>query len=212
VRTVPVFLIVAWLGMLPRSPAGEADDPSREVREAASGKESFADRFRKGSRDAALSLGVGFGTRAVGNTEQHDLTLAAAELGWVVRDRSHDDGSRIGSWEVVGVLFGGAERNLTREEVVGGAALLRFNVATRGSWVPFVNAGAGIAYTEIRGTDLSTDFQFTVQAGGGAHRRVAEKLALTLQYRWVHLSNADLEKPNNGVDSSTLFVGLTWLR
>jgi len=62
----------------------------------------------------------------------------------------------------------------------------------------------------IRNGDLGTTFEFNLQAGAGTHFFVQKDLALTFQYRFIHLSNAGMEFPNLGVNTSTFLLGFSW--
>ena len=75
--------------------------------------------------------------------------------------------------------------------------------------MPFENIGAGALPTDIRGGDLSATFQFSVQREAGLHLFLCDNLALTIEYRFVHLSNGGIAVPNQGVDTSTALAGLT---
>ena len=88
--------------------------------------------------------------------------------------------------------------------------MLRYDFATRSKWVPFVDFGAGATATGIRNGDLSTIFEFNLQAGLGTHFFLRNDLALTFQYRFIHLSNAGIEFPNVGVNTSNFLLGLSW--
>jgi opacity protein-like surface antigen len=93
----------------------------------------------------------------------------------------------------------------------GVTPLLRYNFATGSGWMPFVDFGAGVTYTDIGRPNLSTRFQFNDQAGLGAHCFLRQDVAVTVQYRFVHLSNAGMKEPNLGVDAHVFSVGVTRL-
>jgi lipid A 3-O-deacylase len=64
--------------------------------------------------------------------------------------------------------------------------------------VPYVEAGIGVALlsdNQIDGRNLSTAFQFEDRIGVGLR---SDKLDLHVRY--MHYSNADISKPNDGVD------------
>jgi hypothetical protein len=77
-------------------------------------------------------------------------------------------------------------------------------------WVPFVEAGAGLSYTDISRPDLSTNFEFNVQVGTGIGYFFSNNTALTFQARFLHVSNAGIEDPNYGVNTAVFLVGLSW--
>jgi opacity protein-like surface antigen len=159
---------------------------------------------------AGFALGAGFGTEAFGPRVSHDIALGSVHLGWIPGEVVGEDTWYRGNWEVLGELFGGAQFNPNHRYLFGLSALLRYNFATGSRWVPFFDGGAGISYTNIREPDLSTRFQFNVQFGAGTHYFVRRDLALTLQYRWLHLSNAGIEEPNEGTNTQMFLVGTSW--
>ena len=115
-----------------------------------------------------------------------------------------------GNWELWGEFLGGAQFQPSRRYLFGLLPLVRYNFATGSHYVPFMDVGPGFSYTNIRGPDLSTRFQFNVQVGTGMYYFVREAAALTLQYRWLHVSNAGIEEPNRGVNTQMFMVGVNW--
>jgi lipid A 3-O-deacylase len=166
--------------------------------------------FRRGTHEAGFGLGAGFGMTIIGSKEAHDLALATLRYGWVFSDVVGRDHWYRGNWELLGEAFGGAQFHPRRAYLAGALPLLRYDFATGTRWVPFANAGAGVAATDIRGRDLSTTFEFTLQAGGGVNYFWRDNAALTFQYRFVHLSNAGIKSPNFGVNTSMFCLGLSW--
>ncbi|MDB6111073.1 MAG: hypothetical protein JWR69_2823 [Pedosphaera sp.] len=166
--------------------------------------------LRRGTHEAGFSLGAGFGMRIIGSTETHDLALATLRYGWVFSDVVGRDHWYRGNWELLGEAFGGAQFHPHGAYVAGALPLIRYDFATGSRWVPFVNAGAGVAATDIRGKDLSTTFEFTLQAGGGVNYFWRDNAAVTFQYRFLHLSNAGIKDPNLGVNTSMFCVGMSW--
>jgi hypothetical protein len=89
--------------------------------------------------------------------------------------------------------------------------MLRYNFVTGSRFVPFFGLGAGVSATDIRNGDLSTTFEFNIQAGPGVRFFLGDHAAVTFQYRFIHLSNAGMDIPNQGVNSSTFLLGMTWV-
>ena len=88
--------------------------------------------------------------------------------------------------------------------------VLRYNFTILQKAVPFLNIGAGIAYTNIDEPDLSTHYQFNSQAGCGIHYFLRSDFALTWQYRLLHVSNAGIEEPNDGINAHLVLFGFNW--
>ncbi|PHS35311.1 MAG: acyloxyacyl hydrolase [Sulfurovum sp.] len=63
---------------------------------------------------------------------------------------------------------------------------------------PYVEAGIGVAYiskTKINGRNMATHFQFEDRIGLGIKTG-----SYDFNARYMHYSNAGIEKPNNGID------------
>src|SRR5262249_24996831 len=154
--------------------------------------------FRRGAEEIAFSTSGGFGTRSLGSHRRHDLALITARYG-----RSLGR-----SWEFLAETFGGVQTHPRRRTLFGLTPIMRYHIAMGGGWVPFLDGGAGPTYTSIRQRDLSTTFEFNVQAGGGVHYFLGTNRSLTLLYRWLHLSNAGMKLPNDGANTQMLSAGL----
>jgi lipid A 3-O-deacylase len=165
--------------------------------------------FRTGTVQTGFSAGPGWGSHAFGSKNRHDLALGTTRFGWVFSGIVGEKEWYRGSPELVGELWGGTQSYPTDRSLFGFTPILRYNFATGSRWMPFVDGGVGLAYTNILGRDLSTRFEFNVQVGAGAHYFLGERTALTLQYRWFHLSNAGIKGPNNGTNTQVLFGGLS---
>jgi opacity protein-like surface antigen len=50
-----------------------------------------------------------------------------------------------------------------------------------------------------------------VQLGIGARYFLGENRAITLKYRWLHLSDTGMKLPKNGANTERLYAGLSWL-
>jgi opacity protein-like surface antigen len=166
--------------------------------------------FRKGTLQAGGTVGAGFGIRVFGTAVDHDLALASANLGWVFTDVMASDKWYRGNLELLVELFGGEQFKPNDRYFIGLTPLIRYNFATGSRWVPFVDAGAGVSSTNIDGPDLTGNFQFNIQVGTGIHYFLSDRTALTVQYRWLHFSNAHTRLPNNGTNTEMFQVGVSW--
>jgi opacity protein-like surface antigen len=173
-------------------------------------KGAVGDGFRKGAFEVGGAIGTGLGMQVLQSAEAHDFALSKIHFGWMFTDVLGGDRWYRGNLELMGELFAGAQYRPDIDYLVGALPVLRYNLATRSRWVPFVDGGAGISATSIRGTDLSTTFEYNLQGGGGSHYFVSDNVAVTLQYRWLHLSNAGIKFPNLGLNTSTIYLGVSW--
>jgi lipid A 3-O-deacylase len=166
--------------------------------------------FRKGLFRAGVAVGAGFGTRVFDTTLAHDFAMGSVNLGWVFTGAMASDKWYRGNLELLAEVFGGYQFKPNGRYFVGLTPLIRYNLATGSRWVPFLNVGAGVSRTNIDGPDLSGNFQFNIQVGAGTHYFLSDRTALTVEYRWLHFSNADTREPNNGTNTQMFHVGVSW--
>ncbi len=159
---------------------------------------------------AGFALGGGPGFRAFGGREEHDLLLGNLSFGAVAAAIPLGESPFRLSAELGAEAFGAARVAPDSGTLGGLVGVLRCGLASKIPWVPFVEGAFGLAATDIRGRDLSTTFEFTYQLGAGFYYFLSERLALTAEYRWIHVSNADMEKPNNGLNAHLVLGGLSW--
>jgi lipid A 3-O-deacylase len=161
-------------------------------------------------KEAGFSVVGGFGLRTSGGEHAHHFALGSVHYGWFFADAVAKGHWYQGNWELLGDFFGGAQYNSHVSYMVGVTPGLRYNFITGTRFVPFVHAGIGVTVTDIRGPDLGSDLQFNSQAGTGVHCFFRENAAFTAQYRYAHLSNGGLHKPNHGINAHEVFVGVSW--
>ncbi len=75
---------------------------------------------------------------------------------------------------------------------------------------PFIKGGVGVGYMSQHLEKQSTQYNFLPQAGMGCLFFLKERLALSIEYRFRHLSNAGLKQPNGGVNVGMGLVGISW--
>jgi len=166
--------------------------------------------FHKGTFQAGGTVGAGFGVRVFATSVDHDLALASVNAGWVFTDVMASNKWYRGNLELLLELFGGEQFKPNDRYFIGLTPLFRYNFATGSRLVPFVEVGAGVSSTNIDGRDLTGNFQFNLQGGVGTHYFLSDRTALTVQYRWLHFSNADTRLPNNGTNTQMFHVGVSW--
>jgi hypothetical protein len=95
--------------------------------------------------------------------------------------------------------------------VAGLSGLARWIFAGQGRFRPYFEAGAGmlIGETSLQQTDCSINF--IVQGGPGMLVVLSERTALTVGYRFQHVSNGSLCSFNPGINSSALYLGISHL-
>lgn len=73
---------------------------------------------------------------------------------------------------------------------------------------PYLKAGVGVVYMTRETIQQKSGFNFLPQAGIGFSLRSTAKVDLCFEYRFRHLSNAGIRKPNRGIDADMLLAGI----
>ena len=75
---------------------------------------------------------------------------------------------------------------------------------------PYLKAGLGMAYMTQHTREQGTQFNFTEFGGVGMHYFFKKNVALTVEYRFRHLSNCGIDDPNSGINSHFALMGVTY--
>ncbi len=153
-----------------------------------------------------LTMGAGFGVSAMGSSVAHDLTVTTLHVGKLLESER----PFLRHVELAGELWSGAQYHPDTAFLVGLTPVVRYHFLPGSRLDPFLDGGAGITATDIGRPDLSTTFEFNLQAGAGFHWVLWKNMAFTFQARYIHLSNAHIDTPNLGVNSFLFSGGLTW--
>jgi predicted porin len=211
-QTVGTLSLLLLTSFIPSALAGTSEGVVHDHHtvQPTHSEERIGRRLHADETNAGFALGGGFGVEAFGSRERHDLVLATIYYGWIFTDVLAADHWYGGNFEILAEIVGGRQINPNASDVYGLSAVIRYNFAADGPWVPYVDGGFGVAYTDIGEPDLSSRFQFITQFGAGARYFFRQSTALIFQYRWFHLSNAGIEKPNNGTNTQMFYLGLDW--
>jgi len=76
---------------------------------------------------------------------------------------------------------------------------------------PYLKGGVGFLYMSQHTREQGSQFNFNQYAGLGLHYFFKKNLAFTIEYRFRHISNADIEKPNKGINTNFTTCGITYL-
>ena len=85
-----------------------------------------------------------------------------------------------------------------------------------GSWkftglqdiAPYVFAGGGPLYVDIGLPTMGTKLCYSYQGGTGLHYFLDKTTAITMEYRYHHISNAGTAEPNEPLNSSKILLGV----
>jgi hypothetical protein len=165
--------------------------------------------FQAGSQSATVTAGAGYGMEEFGSKQSHDLAILSVAYGYMLHPIGGDHWYR-GNGELRGEFFTGEQFSPSSDWLMGVAPHLRYNFATGTRWVPYLDAGAGVSATSIGPPDLSHYFEFNLQATAGIRCFIRNNLALCAETRYLHMSCAGINKPNEGLNTMMGMVGVSW--
>ena len=213
-KQIPLATVVVAL-LLPRAVSGADPGLRSSTQQERAGPQSPARLFRLGTQEIGIAAGYGFALRFVGETgddeELRDVQYfyVAPRWGIGISDPMGGDAWYRGNVELL--AEGAFLLNLEPKDGFAGGitVMLRYNFLPAGVFIPFVEAGAGILSLDFDLMNRSDGLNFTAQAGFGFHYFVADRTAFTGEWRYHHISNAAIERPNLGINSSLFLIGLT---
>lgn len=94
---------------------------------------------------------------------------------------------------------------------IGNGFMIKAGILPESSKIqPYIKAGIGMLYMTQHTREQSTQFNFFETGGVGMHYFLTEKTALTLEYRYRHVSNSGIKDPNHGINSQFALAGLAY--
>lgn len=75
---------------------------------------------------------------------------------------------------------------------------------------PYMLASAGPHYISYNSNDQAPGFNFLLTAGAGFYYYLNSKMAVNLGWRFRHISNAGLRRPNQGINLHGGVIGLSF--
>jgi hypothetical protein len=111
--------------------------------------------------------------------------------------------------------LGSAPFNLRQRAYGGGVSPegLQVDFRPHSRWQPFLsNNGGFIYFANSVLSPAGSQFMFTVDFGGGVNFYHHERQAITIGYRYTHLSNGNISEHNPGTDANVFYVGVSRFR
>jgi lipid A 3-O-deacylase len=169
------------------------------------------DLFASGRYEGGLTTGVLF--CPVGNPQNRpeiNYVTTGVQLGRMFGG-VRGSGILRGSVEVAGEAFGNAIFEGPGSYIAGITVWFRYNFVPRG-WrlIPYIQGGAGLLSTDIDRGLVGQPFNFNLDAGAGVRYLIGHQWSLSLEYRFQHISNADLGNRNIGINSQGPILGLSY--
>ena len=178
-----------------------------------SSSEEARDLVKKGTIEVGLAGGIWQATTIVGDapSANRNAVFVLPRVGMVLTD-TLGSGWWQGNVEVlVEPLFAKFIQPFAAE-AAGGSLVLKYNFLSFGRWMPFWDAGAGMAWTNLapRIPEESTQFQFILETGPGVHYFVTNRVTLTTGIRFHHFSNGGLGERNTGINAGLAYMGVSF--
>jgi lipid A 3-O-deacylase len=97
----------------------------------------------------------------------------------------------------------------------GLTALIRYNIVPKDSrFVPYVQVGAGVVYTDAykdrTQNAIGNSVEFTPQGSIGCHYMINKNWSISAEVIFHHISNAGVDHRNRGINAFGGFLGLTY--
>jgi Lipid A 3-O-deacylase (PagL) len=156
-----------------------------------------------------VQLWTGGGHSVAGGTSKTGVWNLGLRYGWILTE-PHGPGFLSGRFEYA-VDAVPAFLIFQPANTAYGAGInplnLKWNFATRGSVVPYLELSGGTLFTS-QDVPTGTDrVNFTSCAAIGAHF-LGEKRNWSIELRYMHISNAGLTSPNPGINTLQVRVGI----
>ena len=92
---------------------------------------------------------------------------------------------------------------------IGCTLLLKYAYPLTEKLYPYGLAGGGVIYFTQHTREQSLQYGFNPQVGVGMTYFFKKDLALSVEYRYRHMSNAAIKEPNSGINVGMVLVGLS---
>jgi lipid A 3-O-deacylase len=166
--------------------------------------------FHQRQWETTVNSGVMFSPFVVvKNRPTVDYAMAAVQAGRMITDPAREGWAR-GNFELAGEAFGGGIFDGAGDYLSGMTLWLRYNMLPEG-WrvVPFVQAGAGVMFTDADRHLIGQDFNFNLEVGVGARYMLSDRWSINLEYRFQHISNANMAQRNVGINAQGVMLGVS---
>lgn len=134
-----------------------------------------------------------------------DYSLNSLRLGVMLYDPA-GPGLLAGNFELMGEIFGGGIFDGPGNVLAGSTLIFRYNfVQPQARFIPYLQVGGGGVYTDIgegesRGL-ISLPVEFNLQAISGVRYMLNDRWSVVVEAAYRHISNAEIKKPNFGLDN-----------
>jgi opacity protein-like surface antigen len=173
---------------------------------------SLDDNFHRGRFESSLSGGPMFSP--IGSPQSRptvNYAVGSLQLGYMLTEPPAGGGFLRGNLELSLEGFGDAIWKGQGNYIAGETLWIRYNFLPR-DWcvVPYAQAGAGFVLTDTDRYLVGENFNFNLDLALGARYFIAPRWAVNLEYRFQHISNANLGPKNVGINAQGPILGVSW--
>lgn len=172
---------------------------------------SVDDHFQRGWHEATIGSSVYF-SNVITGFNRPDLNYASGfiQTAYTLTSPSGEGPFR-GSFQLAPEAFGAGIFHGPGSYIAGGTLWFRYLFVQPG-WrlVPFIEGGGGGTSMNIPHSYDGKDFNFNLDLGAGVRYFVCQHSSLNLEYRFQHISNADLWEHNIGVNAGGPSLSLSF--
>ena len=90
--------------------------------------------------------------------------------------------------------------------------VIKWNFTGGKRFAPYAELGGGVLFTNTEVPFHTSNINFTPQIGVGMHIFTREKRSVTLDFKYIHISNAGMSVPNPGINTLQVGVGYHWMK
>ena len=162
---------------------------------------------QEGSHELQIWTGAGHGTS--GSQSGDGVFNIGARYGWILTDK-HGPGFLRGRFEYavdVVPLFIVTQSTNTAYGFGVNPFALKWNFASHGHAVPYVDIGGGTLFTNVKVPEGTSHVNFTTSGALGVHF-LRSKYNWSAEVRYMHISNAGISRPNPGINTIQVRLGL----
>jgi lipid A 3-O-deacylase len=156
-----------------------------------------------------VELWTGGGHSVAGGTSDSSVWNVGLRYGWILT-RPHGPGFLKGRFEYTldaVPLFVVFQRYNTAYGAGFNPLGLKWDFAARGRIEPYFELNGGVLFTNHQVPTGTSAVNFTPSAALGMHL-LGDKHALSVEVRYLHISNAGLSDPNPGINTVEVRVGV----
>ena len=166
-----------------------------------------------GTAEIGIQAGYWQAFTGLGNSSNPNRSalFILPQIGVVVTDKI-GLGLFSGAVEVLGEPVVASFHEPFSATLLGFSILGRYNFLEFGRWMPYLDFGMGVSWTDLapRIYEQSTSFEFLLETGLGLEYFVTQEFAVTSSLKLHHISNAGIGSRNTGLNAVLGLIGVTY--